>query len=167
MTFACCLICCSIRYFLVLSLTTSARASSSALEEAEEAIEISSGAAVERHVVGFLFIFRKLETLKEFSNSSSASAAAAAAFAICPPKDIWTRNVAPPSEHQTPRTEPKTADLQALLLDEESQITMENIVDDTLKLHSASDVRVLDALCLSVAIVTDEYVYTLFSYLSL
>ena len=65
------------------------------------------------------------------------------------------------SEHQTLRTEPKTADLQALLLDEESQISMENIVDDTLKLHSASDVRVLDALCLSFAI--DEYVYTLHS----
>ena len=65
------------------------------------------------------------------------------------------------SEHQTPRTEPTTVDLQAQLLDEESQITMENIVDDTLKLHSASDVRVLDALCLSVAI--DEYVYTLHS----
>jgi hypothetical protein len=36
-------------------------------------------------------------------------------------------------------------------------MTMENIVDDTLNLHSASDVRVVDTLCLSVTI--DEHVY--------
>ena len=61
-------------------------------------------------------------------------------------------------EPKTAGPAPKTPDIQALCLDEESQITMENIVDDTLYLHSASDVRVVDALCLSVAIHT--YVYT-------
>lgn len=60
--------------------------------------------------------------------------------------------------HKTAGPAPKTPDLQALCLDQDSQITMENIVDDTLYLHSASDVRVVDALCLSVAIHT--YVYT-------
>jgi hypothetical protein len=61
-------------------------------------------------------------------------------------------------QHKTAGPAPKTPDLEALCLDEDSQITMENIVDDTLNLHSASDVRVVDALCLSVAIHT--YVYT-------
>jgi len=49
-------------------------------------------------------------------------------------------------EHKTPIPAPMTPDLQALCLDEESQITMEKIVDDTLNLHTASDVRVVDAL---------------------
>ena len=57
-------------------------------------------------------------------------------------------------ESKSQSVDPKTADLQALDLDEESQITMEEIVDDTLKLHSASDVRVLYTLWLSFIIAT-------------
>lgn len=62
------------------------------------------------------------------------------------------------SEHKSQSADPKTADLQALDLDEESQITMEEIVDDTLKLHSASDVRVLYALSFIVTFHINENV---------
>jgi hypothetical protein len=54
-------------------------------------------------------------------------------------------------EQKTPSNEPRTANLQTLNLDEDSRMTMENIVDDTLNLHSASDVRVLYSLCLSLS----------------
>jgi hypothetical protein len=67
-------------------------------------------------------------------------------YASVTPPPLYCSSCLSGSEHKTPSPEPKTPDLQALCLDEESQITMENIVDDTLNLHSASDVRVVDAL---------------------
>ena len=95
------------------------------------------------------------QTHKHTWNNKSLAAAAAAAAAVA----TAGAAVEPGFQGRKLRlVRPKTPDLEALCLDKDSQITMENIVDDTLNLHSASDVRVVDALCLSVAIHT--YVYT-------